>query len=366
MSDWFLEFEEAAARTDQFSQRPNHAALLAAGLLGEVGSVLAEIKKEVREAAAYPGHRRRLVEELGDVLWYFTRLARVSEPDLLGRIASRLEEGGDGDRDAVTAALALGRDVGGLWARVEHGRREGIRRGLLDVAVRIGSVARLADVGWPEAARWNRAKIESRWPSSRKHAPLFDSDFPVYEQLPRQLEVEFIPIERGKTESVLLRCRGLNMGDRLTDNAKDPDSYRYHDVIHLSYAAFLGWSPVIRSLLKCKRKSNPDVDEVEDGARAAVAEEAVSFAVFRRAKEMSLFKGVERVDFDLLKAVRQLVVGLEVAALPYWQWEEAILEGYRVFRRLTRNRGGAVEIDLNERRVVYRRTASSSGGATGS
>lgn len=366
MSDWLLEFDEAAARTDQFSQRSNHAALLAAGLLGEVGSVLAEIKKEVREDAAYPGHRRRLVEELGDVLWYFVRLARVSEPDLLGRIASRLEEGGDGDQDAVTAALGLGRDVGELWGRVEDGTREEIRTGLLDVAVRMGSVARFADVAWPDATRFNKEKIESRWPTSREHGALFDSEFPVYEQLPRQLEVEFIPIERGKAESVLLRCRGLNMGDRLTDNASVPDSYRYHDVIHLSYAAYLGWSPVIRSLLRCKRKSDSDVDEVQDGARAAVAEEAVSFAVFRRAKEMNLFKGIERVDFDLLKAVRQLVVGLEVEALPYWQWEEAILEGYGAFRRLTRNGGGVVVIDLNERKLVYRRLPSSKGGVAGS
>ena len=356
MTGWFQEFREAAARTDQFDQRSDHAALLAAGLLGEVGSVLAEIKKEVREDTAYPTHRRRLVEELGDVLWYFTRLASVLEPDLLERVASCLEEGGNDAQNGVTSALALGRDVGTLLATVEGSGQAEIRSALLNVAARLGSLARIGGIAWADAARQNRKKIESRWPSSREYGPLFDNGFPVYEQLPRQIEVEFVPLERGETESVLLRCRGLNMGDRLTDNANDPDSYRYHDAIHLSYAAHLGWSPVIRSLLKCKRKSDPRVDEVQDGARAAVAEEAVSFAVFARAKALRLYEGVDGVDFDLLKVVRELVSGLEVETVPYWQWEEAILEGYRAFRQLRKHRGGVVAIDLEERSLVYRRS----------
>lgn len=356
MSAWFQEFGEAAARTDQFSERPDHAALLAAGLLGEVGSVLAELKKEAREDAAYPAHRRRLVEELGDVLWYFTRLASVLEPGLLDSVASHLEEGGNKAGDGVTAALALGRDVAALWTAVEGGDSGQTRCALLAASERLGSVARHGGVSWTEATRWNMEKIESRWPTSREYGPLFDVCFPEYEQLPRQLEVEFVPLDRGETESVLLRCRGLNMGDRLTDNANDPDSYRYHDVIHLSYAAYLGWSPVIRSLLRCKRKSDPKVDEVQDGARAAVAEEAVSFAVFARAKELQLYEGVDRVDFDLLKVVRELVSGLEVEAVPYWQWEEAILEGYRAFRQLRKHGGGIVAIDLEERSLVYRKS----------
>ena len=42
---------------------------------------------------------------------------------------------------------------------------------------------------------------------------------------------------------------------------------RFHDIFHLSYAAILGWSPTVRALLRCKRKSDPRVDEVEDGGK---------------------------------------------------------------------------------------------------
>ena len=64
------------------------------------------------------------------------------------------------------------------------------------------------------------------------------------------------------------QCNGVNTGDRLTDNALEPDDYRFHDVFHYAYAAVLTWSPVTRSLLRLKRKSKPKLDEVEDGALA--------------------------------------------------------------------------------------------------
>ena len=62
---------------------------------------------------------------------------------------------------------------------------------------------------------------------------------------------------------------GKFIGDSLSDNAYVDDGYRFHDVMHLAHMAVLGWSPVMRNLLKLKRKSQPTIDEVEDGARAA-------------------------------------------------------------------------------------------------
>ncbi len=69
------------------------------------------------------------------------------------------------------------------------------------------------------------------------------------------------------------RSRGVYVGDRLTDNAIEPDDYRFHDVFHYAYVAVLGWSPVIRALLRRKRKSDPKLDDAEDGARAILIEE---------------------------------------------------------------------------------------------
>ena len=67
--------------------------------------------------------------------------------------------------------------------------------------------------------------------------------------------------------------------------------------------------------------------------------------VFSRAKHLGFFDGVHQVDYDLLKIIRDFVLGFEVDAVPLWQWEAAILEGFRVFRLLRTNRGGSVELD---------------------
>ena len=80
---WLTEFSEDAAQSDQITKYPSHIQLLAAGLLGECGSVLAELKKEKRERDAYPAHRETLVQELGDFLWYYARLVETIAPGLL-------------------------------------------------------------------------------------------------------------------------------------------------------------------------------------------------------------------------------------------------------------------------------------------
>ena len=56
------------------------------------------------------------------------------------------------------------------------------------------------------------------------------------EQLPRNLDIEFRERARGEQKIVLLRCNGINLGDRLTDNILDPDGYRYHDIFHFAHA----------------------------------------------------------------------------------------------------------------------------------
>ena len=77
---WFADYCEEAAQTDRLSGDRNHVTLLATGLFGETGSVLAELKKTVRERGAYPSYQNRLMEEIGDLLWYFARLVAVLVP----------------------------------------------------------------------------------------------------------------------------------------------------------------------------------------------------------------------------------------------------------------------------------------------
>ena len=110
----------------------------------------------------------------------------------------------------------------------------------------------------------------------------------------------------------------------------------------------------MRSLLRLKRKSDPMLDEAQDGARATLIEEGVTTWIFGQAVELDLFAGMGRgeLPFSLLKAVRQFVAGYEVEHCPLWLWEEAILEGYAAFRYLREHRRGRVRIDMDGRRLV--------------
>ncbi len=354
---WFGDYCEAAAETDQLVPGPRHTHLLVAGLVGEVGSVLAEVKKQGREPDAYPAYRGRLAEELGDMLWYLARLCFPFGPPWPASVRSSPQPEGVGYDDRMAHAIALGSTAGELLRTVDRDEEIALDD-LMRALSALDRMAVSAGASLEEIAGQNLDKIRSRWPRDRKFLPLFDDDFALEEQLPRELQVEFKQIERrGESSLILLRCNGLTLGDRISDNIANPDFYRFHDVFHFSYAVYLGWSPVTRSVFRCKRKSDPHLDENEDGARAGIIEEAVSAIVFGRAKEMNFYEGIEQVDYDLLKVVQELVRGFEVDRVPLWQWEQAILEGYRVFRALRDNGGGSVTLDLARRDLRYRKAA---------
>lgn len=353
--EWLREYSVKAAETDQLKGRSDHLALLAAGLFGEAGSVAAEAKKIQREGPAYPAYRKRLIEELGDFLWYFVRFADASGIDAVRDLDFHIAETRPGG--LVERALELG-TAASLVLSVSS-TSSPRRDQLLDMWKALMGVAREADIQLQDAADRNLTKVRSRWPVDRNPHPLFDDGDPIEDQLPRVLAVDFL--ERGSSggETVLLRYHGIGIGDRITDNIADPDGYRYHDVFHMAYVAFMGWSPVVRSLLRCKRKRDPSVDRDQDGARAVIVEEAVSAIVFSRAKQMDFFAGAEQVDYDLLKIIQEHVSGYEVDGVPLWQWEEAILAGYRVFRLLREHAGGRVSWDMGRRELLWASTSGS-------
>ncbi|MCC6336078.1 MAG: pyrophosphatase [Myxococcales bacterium] len=351
---WLLEFAARAAKTDKFKDKSDHAALLAAGLIGEAGSVVSELKKKRREREAYPVYRERMLEEIGDFLWYFVRLAAVVAADLLKELPVPdviVLPAADGPQ--LSGHLDFGAAVGEVLAAVSASKNDDVQARLRRTWALLTVIANDADVSLCEAAARNTEKIRSRWPDEKQYAPLFDNDFPVEEQLPRRLQVDFLERARGAHRAVLLRCNDINFGDRLTDNIEDPDGYRFHDIFHFAYAVHLGWSPVVRALMRTKRKSDSKIDEAQDGARAGIIEEAVAAIVFSRAKQLKFFEGLDHVDLDLLKTVKEFVQGFEVETVPLWQWETAILDGYRVFRALSDGAGGRVTLDLCERRLAY-------------
>jgi hypothetical protein len=148
---------------------------------------------------------------------------------------------------------------------------------------------------------------------------------------------------------------GTQLGDGLTDNVFDQDGYRFHDVLHLSHAALLGWSPVLRSLYKPKRKrrSKPGMDMNEDGGRAGVVEEAVAAAIFTYAEANNFLQGTQRVDWELLRFIKSITKKHEVKVRTEAEWEKAIVAGIRVWNEVKAHDGGTIVGDLYERTLRF-------------
>ncbi len=358
------------------------------GLFGEVGSLLSALKKKQRDTASHLGYEESVVEEMGDVLWYFSSIAARANLDLsvLAQKMSRdledwdetmphefgtfgdIQPGGSihpphqssvFEQRLIQLAGKTGRlldDVAGN--RIEN-NRDALAAHLVEIFRALVSAADEASIDLNEVAERNIRKTASRWPQAdqRVPPPLFDLDDDIEEQLPRRIEMDIA--ERGPEgrKYVRLRCNGINIGDRLTDNKAEEDDYRFHDVFHLAYAAILGWSPVIRALFKVKRKSKPNADENQDSARATLVEEGISTWIFSHASKLNYFESISSLDYPLLKTIEAQVKGYEVDSCPLWLWEKAILDGYAVFRCLRSDRSGLVIADLNERAIHFKPVA---------
>jgi NTP pyrophosphatase (non-canonical NTP hydrolase) len=378
------EYQQFTTRTDR-NQRPGTDGLgfVLLGLFGEVGGLLSALKKKQRDKDAFVAYHDEVIEELGDALWYFANAAlRADLPlsaiaqrvpatlnswDYHGRVSAvtfadlqRRDQAFAGPiaSDAVEhRLLTLAGKVGRLLEDWSSGRiaanRDVLSADLVEIFRALLVSADDAEVSLEEAARRNVVKTLGRWPDKPDWGPLFDADFPPNEQLPRRITIVFTERTLGDRHYVVQQLNGVNIGSRLTDNRLEPDDYRFHDVFHLAFAAVLGWSPTLRALLKLKRKSRPEIDENEDGARAGIIEEGISTWIFNHGARNADFRNVTSLDYGLLKAVRELARGYEVEARPLWQWERAILEGFRIFRELRYHRGGLVTIDLERRSIEF-------------
>lgn len=200
----------------------------------------------------------------------------------------------------------------------------------------------------------NLQKTSDRWLEERTSPDFFDSDYPVGEQLPRRFEVHFgYSDAEVRNRVVVSDDRGERVGNPLSDNAFEGDGYRFHDAYHFTFAAMLGWSPVSRRNFKRKRKSNPAVDEVEDGGRGWVIEEGIAALSFAYAMEHDFFASSDHVDESLLKAVRALTATVEVRIRSNREWASAIVIGSRLWRQLNDNDGGGLRANLELRTIEY-------------
>ncbi|MCA3248720.1 MAG: nucleoside triphosphate pyrophosphohydrolase family protein [Azospirillum sp.] len=271
----------------------------------------------------------------------------------------------DGAEDAtslIVPMLGLAGETGQLLSEYKKHLRDGeahrlfkerVSEELGDLLWYIANVASKFDLSLSDIAVANLAKVKQRWASERTGPTTFDAGLPEGECLPRRFEVELIDVNVSARQHVRVLIDGKPFGAELTDNAYDPDGYRFHDVFHFAYAAVLGWSPITRALLRRKRKSRPLVDEVEDGGRAGVIEEGVAALAFDYARRHRFLDGVSVLDFQLLRTVKDMTSHLEVRQCTTGEWEQAILQGFAVWRAVLAARGGRIAVNLDTRRITF-------------
>lgn len=289
------------------------------GLASETGSILNAYKRYLRDGIDFAANRELMCEDLGDLLWYVAALATTCGIDL------------------------------------------------------------------EEIARANLVRTRDRYP--RQHhsvdldkLPVLDAGYPAHERFPRRLTVDFTEqsLESGRAAAVLTLVNaepnafpdgpmalengktagfqvGAKLGDVLTDNSRLLDTYRFHDAIHMSFMAVLGWSPTMRAALRLKRKSDQKTDECDDGARAIFAEEGLAAVLSRLAPRRIGFLSETSVDGEVIEIAKAAVTALEVEVLPAWLWRRAISQGFHAMHQLGQNRGGYLIADLDLHRLRYQK-----------
>jgi NTP pyrophosphatase (non-canonical NTP hydrolase) len=270
---------------------------------------------------------------------------------------------GPGTDPVIVPLLGLLGEAGSVATVYKKQMRDGaafghakaqLREELGDVLWYIAALAGRFGLDLDDIAVASLYKAADRWKPTPGEPFLFDDNYPAGEQLPRAARFTLTP-QTGKDGRtvITLRCDGQTIGDPLTDASHIEDDYRLHDIFHIAYAAVLGWSPVLRSLMKRKRKSNPQVDEAEDGGRAIAIEEGISALVFSYAARHHYLEDIRHIDNELLTTIGNMVSHLEVSIRRAADWEKAIITGFAAWRQLRADGGyGTLELDIHARTLA--------------
>lgn len=226
-----------------------------------------------------------------------------------------------------------------------------------DVLWYLANVATKFGLDLAQVAEQNLAKCEGRWGDLPVRKP-FDADAPEGQKFPRRFLIDFATTH-DKDENPFVRVffQGRQFGNELNDNSYGKDGYAYHDALHLSFTAILGWSPLTRKLLEVKRRDGnkyDGVERVEDGGRAIATEEGLSAMIFAYARDYNFLEGKNSVSTELLRMVRNMTSHLEVSVCTPGEWEKAIVEGFKVWRIIKKLGAGTLIVNLDERSVTLK------------
>lgn len=315
------EYQRLAAVTDEGAQDgvdPLALGVPLLGVAGEVGTLLDARKKQFRDQAPQAADPVFLAAELGDVLWYASTSATRSQLDL----------------DAIVRASAV---------RARDRRRE--RESLLALP----SGLPVLDERFGDQERFPRRMVLRFQQRQQRERPVVAMTLAAAE--PNAFPDGPVPSAvHGKEQGFRVP---QSLGDSLSDNSRRVDDYRFHDAIHLGFLAVTGWSPLFRSLLRLKRRSDPEVDVAEDGARAIFAEEGMAAVLAKRAIRFQGFLSEQAVDDESVEMLTTVLEDLEVARMPSWLWKRAIAQGFSAMRALAGGPGGFLVVDLDARSLTY-------------
>lgn len=314
----FDEYQAAARRTAKLDIGTMEGRMeLQFGLMSEVGSLARAFKLYLRDAVGLESQRDRLMSDIGDVQWYLAMIAGSLDMSL-GEVAE------------------------------DNLRRTNDRYPPNGTEVAFSSSF---DEGYPATETFPRRMLFRIAPAADREGDAAPHvSFFVMDAQPYAFEDRALPSDGGRPSGFE---RGQEIGDPVNDNAVGDDGYRYHDAVHVAFMAVLGWSPVMRQLLRVKRKSDAEIDRTEDGARARDLEEALSAILKVFSLGRNGFATEADVDGEVRDLVQRVVTGLEVRAVPIWLWARAITQGYAAMHALHRNGGGWLVADLDRQTVSY-------------
>lgn len=190
------DYQAQATDTMQFEKSSDKAISIALfGLSGEVGELATEYKKRLRDGDNYKIFKEKLMEEIGDIMWYLSSIATIENMQL---------------SDALEFSIKKAKER------------------------------------WEDLHLSPQLELEGEFP---------DDGRPDNEQFPREFVAAFQEsMDKNGKDCISVTVNGESFGDQVRDNAYNDDYYRFHDVFHLSYVTALGWSPVARKLMDKKKR----------------------------------------------------------------------------------------------------------------
>ena len=184
--------------------------------------------------------------------------------------------------------------------------------GLQPVRNALFSLTEGAGIDPREAARRNLDKTQSRWPEKRVFSPLFDDGFPEEETASHAgLKSSFGRSSGAKTDAVVLRCKWAELrGSRNGQYRTSRFLPLFTTCFHFAYVVFLGWSPVIRALLKCKRKKRSIGGRKTRTVRGRQLSRRRCLRLSSAGpRKWTTTMALTMSDYDLLKAIQEFIQG---------------------------------------------------------